>query len=308
MTLLAASHLVPPEVADEVASAMVAAGLKEPTPLGAGGAGYVFVAEQEASGVRKAVKVLKGPYEEKWLRRFRREADVLSRLPKHPRVVAVDPPGAVELGPYWAFIMEYVEGISLREYLVNQGPLSEDQTVVLINAVAETLAFVHSKQIIHRDLHAGNVLLRGRSLAGVTLVDFGTARDYSIQDVSESDVYRTFRPIGSMSHCAPEKWLTPHEVGPESDLFSVGVLAFNALTREYPFWEDSYAKLYEAIRRGNRKKVRELRPEISEDLEALLERMLEESPLYRVPRAEKVVQACRQLLERPRGQISEVSG
>jgi len=88
-----------------------------------GGAAFVFSATQ-SDGRKVALKLLQPPYDEKWLRRFRQEAEVLSRL-SHPHLVQVFPPGLQEVANYTMFSMEYVDGISFKRYLTDQGPLEE---------------------------------------------------------------------------------------------------------------------------------------------------------------------------------------
>jgi serine/threonine protein kinase len=87
-----------------------------------------------------------------------------------------------------------------------------------------------------------------KSAPGVVVLDFGLARDEA-----SPDDYQTFRPVGAMSHCAPEKWLKPSKAGKASDIFSVGVMLYRLLTGENPFWADTYIALYEQIKTGKYK-------------------------------------------------------
>ena len=114
--------------------------------------------------------------------------------------------------------------------------------------------------------------------------------------MSESDAYKTFRPIGAMSHCAPEKWLLPHEVGPESDVFSLGVLVYHATTDTYPFWEDTYVKLYEKIKNGIYRPAPSLKPTLSRAFANLIDGMMNSSQLFRVPSADEVIRLAQGVL------------
>lgn len=279
-----------------IAEAAVSLGYTIIRRLDSGAAGEVFVA-QDSGGHPVALKVFYGPYEERWLRRFRQEVEILSRL-NHARVVRVLPPGLVSFGERMAYAMDFVDGISLRRWLAANRPLTEVEVLRLLSLVGEAVAYVHANHVIHRDLHSGNILLDGQSLDNPRLVDFGTARDYSIQDLFDTSGYRTFRPIGSMSHCAPEKWVSPHSAGPESDIFSLGVMAYNAVTGQYPFWAESYVQLYQLILGGHHKSAQELRSELSRDFSNLLEDMLNPSQVFRTPSVEDVVIGCKALLAR----------
>jgi len=258
-----------------------------------GAAGVVFLAKDPA-GNPVAIKLLRGPYEPNWLGRFRREAEILSRL-NHRHVVRVLPPGVVWIADYVGYAMEFVEGISLRKMIATQGVLTEQDMLRLLIPVGRALAYIHESRVIHRDLHAGNILLDENALDRPKIVDFGTARDYSLDDLVDGQNYRTFRPIGSMSHCAPEKWTSPHEAGPESDVFSLGVMAYNAVTGEFPFWEDTYIGLYRSILAGQHTRARELRPEISGGFDELLEGMLESSNVFRIASVDEIVSECERL-------------
>jgi len=167
----------------------------------------------------------------------------------------------------------------------------------LLRGIAEVLAYVHRSGVIHRDLHAPNILLEKGSLDSIKLADFGTARDYSIQDLSESDQYKTFRPIGAMGHCAPEKWVNPHHAGPESDIFSLGVMFFHATTGQYPFWQDSYVSLYESIIRGKPRASLESIEGLSGKFCTLLDAMMNPSQIFRIATAEDVIAECNEILE-----------
>jgi serine/threonine protein kinase len=259
-----------------------------------GASGFVFAA-RDKNGAKCALKILKGPFDNIWERRFQREAEILSRL-THPQVVAIHPPGLINLAGEYAFAMEFVEGISLRRWLDENGTLTKRQALGIATKITEALEYVHHHRIIHRDLHAGNILLLDKDLEKPKIADFGTAREFSIKKVTESDSYKTFRPIGAMSHCAPEKWVNPHKVGEESDIFSLGVLLYNALTGRYPFWEESYIQLFQAITNGAHIRAAEINPEIGEELDKLLEKMLESSQIYRVCSAARVRAIIEELL------------
>jgi eukaryotic-like serine/threonine-protein kinase len=123
------------------------------------------------------------------------------------------------------------------------------------------------------------------------------ARDVSLEELKSNEkYYRTFRPIGAMSHCAPEKWMSPHDARPKSDLFSLGVMVYRNMTGESPFWGDSYIELFEKIKNGRHVPAIERNPEISPALNALIEDLIEPDILFRMRSAETLRSRCAQLL------------
>lgn len=274
------------EINGEIRSAASAHGYAIGPLLAAGGTSLVYTAT-DRHGQRCALKILKGPFDNAWLHRFKLEADILSRL-DHPGVVRVCEPGLMNLGSAHGFAMEYVDGIPLRAWLEKNGCLTEQQATEILPRVCEILKVVHAARIIHRDLHAGNILLVGGKIDEIRIVDFGAARDFSIAQVTESTGYKTFRPIGSMSHCAPEKWVAPHSADIESDIFSLGVLTYHAVSGRYPFWADSYVNLYHSIVRGDYQKLSQVVSSVSSGFSALIDNMLEPSNVYRIRDSEQV--------------------
>lgn len=263
-----------------------------------GASGWVFKAKQLKGNQTVALKVLRQPYEDRWLERFARESNVLSKL-SHQRVVKVLGDGVFELGDFKAFAMEFVEGISLKTYLEEQF-LTEHEALHFILKLAPGIQHVHSKGIVHRDLHRGNVMLRGGTLTDPVIVDFGTARDVTLNQIGD---YQTFWPIGAMTHCAPEKWMDPHNATATSDIFSLGVLIYHAITGAFPYWEDTYIKLYEKIKSGKHKQIRTLRPNISVAFNNLVESTINPDGLVRISDASVLLTACNKLVRQHNSHI-----
>lgn len=241
-----------------------------------------------------AVKLLLQPDDEKWLYRLRLEYEAIKKL-EYNRVVKTIGPGLIELNGKVALITEFISGESLRKKL-ERGPLSERDALTVLREVAAALEHVHAREIIHRDLHAGNVMLRDGSINDPVVIDFGTARDFSLHELNDSPIYHTFRPLGSMSHCAPEKWTSPHNARAKSDLFSVGVMMYRAVTGKAPFFSDSYIGLYEKIKHGQHVEAIQVAP-ISNNLNALIEELIDPDTLRRTGNAKNLKLRCDQLLE-----------
>ena len=262
--------------------------------MGEGGTAQVFRV-LDSKETHLAIKIFKRPFEARWLRRLRTEYDILSKL-NHANIVKVYSGGLIEFSANVALVMQFIKGMTLRQYCTTSN-LSELQALSLLISVCDGLTHAHDLRVIHRDIHAGNIILQDANLATPIIVDFGTARDFSIQQLEDHEEYQTFQPIGAMSHRAPEKWVSPYEVGPESDVFSLGVMIYRCLTGRMPYRsERSYWDLYRVIESGQHRSVRQIRKEITLQTSNLIDMMIDPDRLNRVPSAEEVKNRCVKIL------------
>ena len=161
--------------------------------------------------------------------------------------------------------------------------ISEKELLDVVIPLCSGLEHVHQLGVIHRDIHGGNVILKNSDFRKPVIVDFGTARDFSIRELEENEEYQTFQPIGAMSHRAPEKWMRPYAVGPESDVFSLGAMMYWCLSRQMPYRsEKSYLDLYRIIESGQHIPVRKLRQDVTEKTSQLIDAMIDPDLLTRV--------------------------
>ncbi|GAA2260060.1 hypothetical protein GCM10010232_58810 [Streptomyces amakusaensis] len=195
--------------------------------LGAGGMGVVYLA-RSARGTLCAVKVIRAEHaaDPGFRARFRREAGIARRItgPGAVRVVDADP----EAEEPW-LATEFVPGPSLAEAVAAHGPLPERTVRALGGGLAGTLAGAHEQGLIHRDVKPGNVLL---ALDGPRLIDFGIARSAGATALTATDAM-----IGTPGYLSPEqaRLAGAAEVGPPSDVFSLGCVLAYALTGRRPF-------------------------------------------------------------------------
>jgi tRNA A-37 threonylcarbamoyl transferase component Bud32 len=197
--------------------------------LGRGGMGAVYKARQPKLDRYVALKILLpgrqggGQFAE----RFAREARALARL-NHPDIVAVYDFG--EAGGYPYLVMEYVDGLSLRQVL-QRGKLAPEEALVIVPKICEALQFAHQQGIVHRDIKPENILM-GKS-GQVKIADFGIAKILApgAQDRSLTggkDV------VGTPHYMAPEQVEQPTKVDHRADIFSLGVVFYEMLTGELP--------------------------------------------------------------------------
>ncbi|MGH3135224.1 MAG: protein kinase domain-containing protein [Gaiellaceae bacterium] len=207
-------------------------------PLGSGGSGSVWLALDERNGLDVALKII--PREGKAAARAEREALAARRL-RHDRCVRAYNVGHDASHVYIAY--EYVPGRTVREAL-RAGVLTDAGAVEIAAQVLDALAHAHRAGIVHRDVKPSNVLLEDRDEIAVRLLDFGLAQfDGADTLTAVGDV------PGTLAYIAPER-LAGGDATPESDVWSVGVLLWEALAERHPFWGLPLQEVARAIQTG----------------------------------------------------------
>ena len=245
--------------------------------LGSGGMANVYLAEDEDLGRRVAIKILNDRYanDEAFTERFRREAKSAAAL-SHPNIVSIYDRGQADGRPYIA--MEVIEGRSLKELIMNTGPLPIGEAIEYAKQILSALRFAHRHGIIHRDIKPHNILLGHENRLKVT--DFGIAR-YGPSQMTE---------VGSIMGTA--QYLSPEQargapVTASSDLYSAGIVLYEMLTGKTPFTGETPIEI--AMKHLNEppSPPSELRPEISPELDQIVLRSLAKDPHERYETAEE---------------------
>jgi serine/threonine-protein kinase len=245
--------------------------------LGSGGMANVYLAEDEDLGRRVAIKILNDRYanDEAFTERFRREAKSAAAL-SHPNIVSIYDRGTADGRPYIA--MEVIEGRSLKELIMNSGPLPIGEAIEYAKQILSALRFAHRHGIIHRDIKPHNILLGHENRLKVT--DFGIAR-YGPSQMTE---------VGSIMGTA--QYLSPEQargapVTASSDLYSAGIVLYEMLTGKTPFTGETPIEI--AMKHLNEppRPPSELRPEISPELDQIVLRSLAKDPHERYETAEE---------------------
>ncbi len=207
-------------------------------PLGSGGSGSVWLACDERNGLDVALKII--PREGKAAARAEREAQAARRL-RHERCVRAYDVGHDSSHVYIAY--EYVAGRTVRETMRAED-LSDEDAVEIAAQVLDALAHAHRTGIVHRDVKPSNILLEQREEIAVRLLDFGLAQfDGADTLTAAGDV------PGTLAYIAPER-LAGAEATPESDVWAVGVLLWEALAGKHPFWGVPLQEVARAIEAG----------------------------------------------------------
>jgi serine/threonine-protein kinase len=249
-----------------------------------GGMGSVWAAEHLALRTQVAVKFMSAALAEddEMVTRFTREAAFAAHI-KSPHVVHVYDHGLTDDGvPF--IVMELLEGEDLSERVKRLGPLSLLEVATILSHLCKALSKAHQAGIVHRDLKLNNVFLvdvDGDIFA--KLLDFGIAKQ---QGKDSTDMTTTGAMVGTLAYMSPEQLHNAKEVDYRTDLWSLAVVAYRALTGELPFREeDGIGALLTAVNAGAFTLPSELRPEIPEALDAWFLKALRRNPAERFPSA-----------------------
>ncbi len=236
---------------------------------GSGGMASVYRARDLVAGTRVALKVLRGGHEAD---RFTREASVLAEL-DHPAIVRYVAHGQIDEETLF-LAMEWLDGEDLSRRLKRVG-LTLEECVLLGARVAGALAVVHASGIVHRDLKPGNLFLCGGEVGRVKLIDFGVAR------LLGGAMTQTGSMLGTPGYIAPEQARGLPSVDPRADVFSLGCVLYRCLAGRAPFRGDDVLAVLAKLVFEEPPRVREARPEIPPELDALVGRMMAKDPAER---------------------------
>lgn len=255
--------------------------------LGSGGMADVWLAEDTHLQRQVALKVLHKRFaqDREFVERFRREAESAAGL-QHPNIVSVYDRGEFE-GTYY-IAMQYVDGPTLKGLI--DAELNPEQAVALIRQVLEAARFAHRHGIVHRDLKPQNVIVDGEGKAIVT--DFGIAR------AGVSEITQTGSVMGTPHYLSPEQ-AQGFEVTAVSDLYSIGVLLYEALTGRVPFEGESAVAVAMKQVSQTPQRPSSINPRVSPALDAVVMRALEKEPGERFQSADAFIAALDAALREP---------
>jgi eukaryotic-like serine/threonine-protein kinase len=257
--------------------------------IGSGGMADVWLAEDAHLQRQVALKVLHSRYlqDRQFVERFQREAEHAAGL-QHPNIVAVFDRGQDDGVNYIA--MRYVEGPTLKQ-LIERG-LTPAAAAALVRQVLEGARFAHRNGIVHRDLKPQNVIVDQEGKAVVT--DFGIAR------AGVSEITQTGSVMGTPQYLSPEQ-AQGFEVTPVSDLYSIGVILYEALTGRVPFEGESAVAVAMKQVSETPQRPSSINPQVSPALDAVVMRALEKDPGQRFQSADAFIAALDQAMREPGG-------
>lgn len=266
--------------------------------LGQGGMGEVYEAVDSSLGRRVAIKVL--------LPRFAADPEIIGRFFNEARSVnLISHPGLVQAYEFGqlptggAFmVMEYIDGKSLRDRLIETPRLGEMQALQIVLQLASALAATHAKDIVHRDLKPANVMiLKDPTMPTgerVKLLDFGIAKLGAQSGAGEQPRTRTGLAIGTPTYMSPEQCRGSKSLDSKADVYSLGVMLYQLLAGRLPFEGESEGEVLGKHMYEEPPPLLKVAPEVSRPVAALTHRMLRKRPEER-PSAQELVEVLTEM-------------
>lgn len=253
-------------------------------PLGSGGMGQVYLAEQLEVGRPVVIKLLNGQAlsGSSGEARFKREAQALAQL-NHPNIVQLYAFGRGDDGtPYLA--MEYIAGRTLGTIVGEQGPLPEAEVCAILKQLCDALIEAHKQGVVHRDLKPDNVMISTTQAGRVKILDFGIAK---LTRTAAPRITQNGEILGTPQYMAPEQ-LSEHATDERTDIYALGLIGYELLTGDVPFEADTALSLMMKVLNEPILPPRQKAPErdVSPALDALIARCLEKDAARRFQSAE----------------------
>ncbi|ELK41799.1 Stk1 family PASTA domain-containing Ser/Thr kinase [Brevibacillus agri] len=249
--------------------------------VGGGGMAIVYKARDLILNRPVAVKVLRSQFgtDEDFVNRFRREAQAVASL-SHPNVVGVYDVG--QEGDTHYMVMEYIEGCTLKEVIIQRGALPVEEAVRIAEQICDALDHAHQNQIIHRDIKPHNIMIGKNGRVKVT--DFGIARA-----VTSATITHTNAMLGSVHYFSPEQ-ARGGITGEKSDIYSLGIVLYEMVTGELPFSGDSPISVALKHLQEPLPEPRQVNPNIPQSVENVILKALVKDPFLRYASAREMLE------------------
>ncbi|HEX2622296.1 MAG TPA: serine/threonine-protein kinase, partial [Phototrophicaceae bacterium] len=260
--------------------------------IGRGGMATVFLAIQTSMNRQVAIKVLPRDQmkDDSYLQRFEREVNVVARL-EHRNIVPVYDHGTFDGQPY--IVMRYMNAGSIDDVL-RQGPLSPEKFLNIIEQIAPALDYAHSKNVLHRDLKPGNVLMDDDG--GAYITDFGIARILGTE--GQGSTITTQGVVGTPSYMSPEQ-AQGQPLDGRSDVYSLGVMLFEMATGRRPFQSDTPYSIAVMQVTTPPPPPRSINPKLTTAVESVIYKTMKKKAEERYQTASLMAESLRLAVERP---------
>ena len=257
--------------------------------LGDGGMGAVYEGEHVLIKRRVAIKVLHAQFAQnpEIVARFQREAEAATSI-GHPNIIEVTDMGRFPDGTAY-MVLEFLEGRDWSHDIEGAGPQPLGKVVHILTQVCDALAAAHAKGIVHRDLKPENIFLieRRGDPDFAKVLDFGISKIADAQGQDRS-LTQTGTALGTPYYMAPEQCQGKRDIDHRADIYSLGVILFQALTAQYPFDDESYPMLVLKICTEPPPALAHYRPDVPAELQQIVNRMLAKDRDHRYQSVEEV--------------------
>ena len=256
--------------------------------IGIGGMATVYGAYDQVTGRSVAIKMMNKKLEHnaRQIRLFINESTALSLL-SHPNIVQVYNTAITNSTKY--IIMEYVEGITLKKHIDHRGALPEREVLYYATQILSALEYIHSKGIVHCDIKPQNIILLQNG--SIKVADFGIARLDAMLDRSKE---KSDTALGTVYYVSPEQ-AQGKAPRAESDLYSLGVMLYEAMTDRLPFYNESATEVAKMQISKEPTPPSVYRQDISVGLEQIILRAMEKNPKKRYTTAQEMLTDIRAL-------------
>ena len=237
--------------------------------IGVGGMAEVYKGVDVIDNKTVAIKILKKEFaeNEEFLRRFRNESKAIA-VPSHPNIVKIYDVGFSEKIQY--IVMEYIDGITLKEYIEEEKVLTWKDTVHFVIQILRALQHAHDKGIVHRDIKPQNIMMFTDGT--IKVMDFGIAKFAREEGKTATD-----QAIGSVHYISPEQ-ASGNVTDAKSDIYSVGAMMYEMLTGRKPFDSDNPVAIAVMHMHDIPERPRAINPDIPDGLEEIVLRAMEKAP------------------------------
>ncbi|MDR0946956.1 MAG: Stk1 family PASTA domain-containing Ser/Thr kinase [Ruminococcus sp.] len=258
--------------------------------IGIGGMADVYKAVDILEDKTVAVKILKPEFSdnEEFIRRFRNESKAIAIL-SHPNIVKIFDVGFTDKMQF--IVMEYIDGITLKEFIEQQGVLKWKDTVHFIIQILRALQHAHDRGIVHRDIKPQNIMLFPDGT--IKVMDFGIARFAREELKTISD-----KAIGSVHYISPEQ-ASGNVTDERSDIYSVGIMMYEMLTGVKPFDADNPLTVILMHMQKGAKPPRKINDSIPEGLEEIVMRAMQADPSKRYQSASEMIKDIEEFKRNP---------
>ena len=259
--------------------------------VGVGGMSVVYKAYDNVDDRVVAVKILKDEFltNDDFVRRFKNESKAIALL-SHPNIVKVYDVSFGEKLQY--IVMEYVDGITLKEYIQKQGAITWNDALFFTTQILKALQHAHDKGIVHRDIKPQNIILLPNG--NIKVADFGIARFSRSETRTLTDT-----AIGSVHYISPEQ-AKGEFTDEKADIYSVGVVLYEMLAGKVPFEAESAVSVALMQLQNNAKRLTEINPDIPLGLEQICIHAMEKDPKDRYQSATEMLLDVEEVINKPK--------
>ncbi len=259
--------------------------------VGVGGMSVVYKAYDNVDDRVVAVKILKDEFltNDDFVRRFKNESKAIALL-SHPNIVKVYDVSFGEKLQY--IVMEYVDGITLKEYIQKQGAITWNDALFFTTQILKALQHAHDKGIVHRDIKPQNIILLPNG--NIKVADFGIARFSRSETRTLTDT-----AIGSVHYISPEQ-AKGEFTDEKADIYSVGVVLYEMLAGKVPFEAESAVSVALMQLQNNAKRLTEINPDIPLGLEQICIHAMQKDPKNRYQSATEMLLDVEEVINNPK--------